>query len=121
LFFGGLANFEMLVLRLSERRGVLVAAQLKVDPIDLHMSSHHMDVHRAEFSAAHAAANSEIEGAQTGWVGASAIALQAKLTEWQTATARLADDIGAHGAAFRSAANGYAENDVTSAKALDEL
>jgi WXG100 family type VII secretion target len=88
-----------------------MADHLKVDPIDLHMSSDHMDMHRTELLAAHAAANSVIEEAQAGWVGASAAALQSKLAEWQATSTRLCGDIAAHSAAYRTAANGYTEND----------
>lgn len=96
-----------------------MADHLKVDPIDLHMSSDHMDVHRADLHAAHTAAHGEIEGAQAGWVGASAAALQSKMAEWQATTTQLCGDIAAHGAAYKAAANGYTQNDANSAEALD--
>jgi len=69
---------------------------LRVDPVDVHMSSGHMDVHHADLTAAHTAADGEIEGAQAGWVGASAAALQSKMTEWQATTTKLCGDIAAH-------------------------
>jgi WXG100 family type VII secretion target len=97
-----------------------MADHLKVDSIDLRMSSDHMDMHRAELSAAHAAANGDIEAAQAGWVGASGAALQAKLAEWQEATATITRDIAAHGAAFQNAAEGYASVDGGSAEKLDD-
>ena len=65
----------------------MMADHLRVDPIDLSMSSDHMDMHHGELLAAHTAANGTIEEAQTGWVGASAAALQSKLAEWQAVTA----------------------------------
>ncbi|MGH3642245.1 MAG: WXG100 family type VII secretion target [Mycobacterium sp.] len=94
--------------------------RLKVDPIDLHMSSDHMDVHHTELQAAHGASDGVIEGAQAGWVGASALALQARMAEWQATTTQLCGDIAAHGAAYRAAANGYAQNDSEAAEALDD-
>lgn len=93
---------------------------LAVDPIDLRLSSDHMDMHRAELSAAHGAANGDIEAAQAGWVGASGMALQAKFVEWQEATAAIISDIAAHGAAFSGAAEGYAALDGDSAETLDD-
>jgi WXG100 family type VII secretion target len=96
-----------------------MADQLKVDPIDLHMSATHMDVHHAELQAAHAAADGVMEGAQSGWVGASASALQSKMAEWQATTTRLCGDIAAHGAAYQAAAKLYTQNDTDSAEALD--
>jgi WXG100 family type VII secretion target len=96
-----------------------MADHLKVDPIDLHMSAEHMDVHHAELSAAHAAADGMIEAAQAGWIGVSAAALKAKFADWQATTAQLTGDIAAHGAAFRSAAQAYAGIDSDSAETLN--
>ena len=93
--------------------------QLKVDPTDLHMSSDHMDMHHTDLQTAHVAANGDIEAAQTGWVGASAAALQAKFAEWQAATTSLCTDVAAHGAAFRNAAQGYVAIDGEGARKLD--
>lgn len=90
-----------------------------MDPIDLRLSSDHMDMHRSELAAAHGAANGDIEAAQAGWVGASGAALQAKFAEWQEATIAMTDDLAAHGAAFQSAAQGYATVDGDSAEHLD--
>ncbi|MGE2721975.1 WXG100 family type VII secretion target [Mycolicibacterium celeriflavum] len=92
---------------------------LEVDPIDLRMSSDHMDMHHSDLLAAHTAANGAIEEAQAGWVGASAAALTKKFAEWQEATATMAEDIAAHGAAFRSAASGYQAADAKGAAAID--
>lgn len=94
---------------------------LEVDPIDLRMSSDHMDMHHSELLAAHATADSAIEEAQAGWVGSSAIALQAKFAEWQGDTARMAEDIAAHGEAFRSAAADYETVDSSRAAVLDDV
>jgi WXG100 family type VII secretion target len=96
-----------------------MADPVKVDPIDLRMSSDHMDMHHFELLAAHTAANGAIEEAQAGWVGASAAALQTKLAEWQAVTTELCGDIAAHGEAFRSAAAGYESTDTDSAEKLD--
>ena len=93
---------------------------LEVDPIDLRISSNHMDMHHSELLAAHTAANGAIEEAQAGWVGASATALQAKFAEWQSATTTMTEDIAAHGHAFLSAAAGYETADGSNAAALDD-
>lgn len=93
---------------------------LEVDPIDLRMSADHMDMHHSDLLAAHGAANSAIEEAHVGWVGTSASALQAKFAEWREATEKMADDIAAHGAAFRSAASEYQIRDAEGAAALND-
>jgi WXG100 family type VII secretion target len=97
-----------------------MADQLTVDPIDLHMSSAHMDMHHTDLQTAHVAANGDIEAAQTGWVGASAAALQAKFAEWEAVTTALCTDVAAHGEAFRSAAHSYVAIDGEGARKLDQ-
>jgi WXG100 family type VII secretion target len=93
---------------------------LEVDPVELHISANHMSVHHADLRAAHAAADSEIEGAQAGWVGASAAALQAKLAEWQSTTEHLCGTIADHEQAFRAAGNQYRAVDGQSADNIDD-
>lgn len=93
---------------------------LQVDPIDLRLSSDHLDMHRAELAAAHTAANGDIEAAQASWVGLSGAALQTKFVEWQDATTKMTNDIAAHGAAVLSAAHRYATVDDESAQHLDD-
>jgi WXG100 family type VII secretion target len=96
-----------------------MAERVRVDPVDLRMSSTHMEMRHAELSAAHIAANGAIEEAQAGWVGTSAAALQTKFAEWQAASAKLTADIAAHGAACRTAAEGYVTTDTDGAGQLD--
>ena len=83
------------------------------------MSVDHMDMHRADLSTAHSAADAQIEAAQAGWVGTSGAALIAKIAGWQETTATLTSEITNHGAAFQSAAEQYASVDETSADSLD--
>jgi WXG100 family type VII secretion target len=93
---------------------------LRVDPIDLRLSADHMDAYHADVLAAHTAADGDIEAAQSGWVGASATALQTKLAEWQEATTALTTDLAAHATAFEGAAHAYATVDDDGAERLDE-
>jgi len=117
--YPGLETASAVVAAVWGMWGCSVPKDLKVDPIDLRLSSDHMDMHRAELATAHTAANGDIEAAQAGWVGASAAALQAKFAEWQEVTTKITTDITAHGAAFQSAAEGYATVDDQSAEHLD--
>jgi WXG100 family type VII secretion target len=98
--------------------GGVMAGRLKVDPVDLHLSSDHMGMHHADLSTAHAAANGAIEEAQRGWVGSSARALQAKFVEWQAATSKITGELAAHGRAFQTAASGYVTSDCDGAERL---
>jgi len=97
-----------------------MSKQLNVDPVDLHMSSDHLDMHHAELTEAHAAADADIEAAQSGWVGSSAAALQAKFGEWQGTTTRLQGDIASHSETIRRAAEGYTATDADSGQSLDK-
>jgi WXG100 family type VII secretion target len=97
-----------------------MADHVKVDPVDLHMSSDHMDMHHAELLTAHTAANGSIEEAQAGWVGASSAALQAKFVEWQETTAKMSSEIAAHRDAFRTAATSYQATDTDGAEKLND-
>lgn len=86
------------------------------------MSADHMSVHHADLRTAHAAADGDIEGAQAGWVGASAAALQAKLSEWQATTEQLCGSIADHEQAFRTAGHTYESVDEVSAEHIaDEI
>jgi WXG100 family type VII secretion target len=97
-----------------------VPEPLKVNPADLHLSADRMSVHHADLRAAHAAADSDIESAQSGWVGASAAALQAKLAEWQATTEQLCGSIADHERAFRAAGNRYQAVDGHSADSITD-
>lgn len=90
----------------------MAAKPLQVNSVDLHMSADHMDMHHTDLQASHAAADGDIESAQTGWTGASAAALQAKLAEWQTTTETLCASVSDHGESFRTAGHSYADVDV---------
>lgn len=92
--------------------------QLRVEPVDLHMSADHMDMHHSEFHAAHTEANTAIEDAQSGWIGASGAALRAKLIEWQETSIEVAANISSHGTRFRTAASQYAQTDAEQADVL---
>ncbi|WP_343598780.1 WXG100 family type VII secretion target [Mycobacterium sp.] len=92
-----------------------MAEELRVDPVDLHLSADHMSVHHANLRAAHAGADSDIDSAQAGCVGASAAALQAKLAEWQEATEQLCGSIAEHEQGFRVAGRQYTAADEASA------
>jgi len=98
----------------------VVPEPLKIDPVDLHVSADHLGVHHADLQAAHAEAGGDIEGAQAGWVGASAAALRAKLGEWQATTEQLCGGIADHEQAFRTAGSRYQRVDGESADTLDD-
>ncbi|OHT83145.1 hypothetical protein BKG68_17265 [Mycobacteroides saopaulense] len=77
-----------------------VAQVLRVDYIDMKMSSHLIDGHCEDLRAAHAAADATIQAAQSGWVGQSAIALQEKLLELQGITHHANNECNHHSTAI---------------------
>lgn len=97
-----------------------MAEPLKFDPADLHVSADHMSVHHTDLRAAHTAADSDIEGSQAGWVGASAAALAAKLAEWQATTQQLCGSMADHEQAFRAARAAYLKVDGERADDIDD-
>ncbi len=82
-------------------KAVGVAEPLQVDPVDLFLSSDHLDMHHAQHLEVHEAANAAIESAGSGWVGSSAAALQGKLAHLQAITAHISGELGHHCDAFR--------------------
>lgn len=96
-----------------------MAKSLKVDPIDLHASADHLNMHHADLRTAHGSADADIEDAQTGWVGASAAALQAKFAEWQATTEQLCGTIADHEQAIRTAAAQYQKTDEHGGRNID--
>lgn len=80
---------------------------LKVDLAHLRMSADHMDMHHGDLHETHTAAHASIEDHAVEWVGTSALALQAKLAEWQAATAHIKNECAHHRDAFHQIADLY--------------
>lgn len=93
-------------------------SDLRVDAIDLALSADHMDMHGRDLQVSHAAANAAIDCAGAGWVGTSAVELQARLAEMQSVTDDLCQHIETMGERFRIASQRYTESDASSADAL---
>jgi hypothetical protein len=93
-----------------------LAEPLKVDPIDLLMSSDHLAMHHAHHLEAHEAANASIESAGPGWVGSSAAALQAKLTDLQAVTSHISAELEHHRDAFLRIGHSYENIDEKAAE-----
>lgn len=93
-------------------------SDLRVDPVDLALSADHMDMHGRDLHVSHASANAAIDSAAPGWVGTSAVALQARLAELQAVTDDLLVQITTMGEHFRIASQRYSQSDTSSADAL---
>ncbi|WP_193601570.1 WXG100 family type VII secretion target [Mycobacteroides abscessus] len=91
--------------------GVVMAQVLRVDFVDMKMSSNLIDEHREDLRAAHAAADAAIEAAQSGWVGQSALALQEKLLELQGVTHHADNECDHHSTAITAISDKFQKID----------
>lgn len=91
--------------------GVVMAQVLRVDFVDMKMSSNLIDEHREDLRAAHAAADAAIEAAQSGWVGQSALALQEKLLELQGVTHHANNECDHHSTAITAISDKFQKID----------
>lgn len=91
--------------------GVVMAQVLRVDFVDMEMSSNLIDEHREDLRAAHAAADAAIEAAQSGWVGQSALALQEKLLELQGVTHHANNECDHHSTAITAISDKFQKID----------
>lgn len=91
---------------------------LRVNPDDLRMSANFMDMHGADIQSSHAVADASIEEHLSGWVGASALALQAKLLEWQSVTTHATGECTYHNGAFKKVATDFETMDEDKAVEL---
>jgi uncharacterized protein YukE len=93
---------------------------LRVDPVDLFLSSDQLAMHHAEHIEAHEAANAFIESAaNAGWVGSSAAALQGKMPHLQRITSHISAELERHRDAFRRSGHSYRDTDTDSAANID--
>lgn len=84
---------------------------LSIEPERLRMSADRMDAHRAEHIATHSATNATIEAASSGWVGSSAAALQAKMTDWAAQSLHIENELTHYRDAFDSCGHAYTTTD----------
>ncbi|GFG73970.1 WXG100 family type VII secretion target [Mycobacterium botniense] len=73
-----------------------VAGEFRVDLEALVCSAAHVSGQGEDLAAAHLTSDNAIEAAQSGWVGASAAALAARMDRWGQSSRRLLTDVGAH-------------------------
>ncbi|EIV30394.1 WXG100 family type VII secretion target [Mycobacteroides abscessus] len=87
---------------------------LSVEPERLRMSADRMDAHRAEHVEIHSATNSAIEASAAGWVGSSAAALQAKMTDWAAQSLHVENELTHYRDAFDQCGHAYTTTDEQS-------
>jgi uncharacterized protein YukE len=77
--------------------------------------------HGEDLAAKHAAADSSIEAAQTGWQGASASALATKSAACLQTTSTLLIRMSDHAQGLHTSAHGFSEHEAQSSQALDAV
>jgi uncharacterized protein YukE len=93
---------------------------LRVDPVDLFLSSDHLAMHHAEHVEVHEVANASIESAaNAGWIGSSATALKGKMSHLQQITSHIGSELERHRDAFRQSGHKYTDTDADSAVKID--
>ncbi|WP_078325020.1 WXG100 family type VII secretion target [Mycobacteroides salmoniphilum] len=87
---------------------------LNVVPERLHMSATTMERHRTEHVETHKATNAAIQAAAAGWVGSSAKALQAKMTDWAAQSLHIENELTHYRDAFDKCGYAYTTTDEQS-------
>lgn len=88
-----------------------MSGSVRVEPALLHLSADHLDQHRADHTATHTKTNGEIEAASAGWVGTSAKALQAKITDWAGQSLHVDNELTHYRDAFTKCGYGFSDTD----------
>jgi len=96
-----------------------MADHLRAYPPDLWVSADQVAMHNEELRTAHARADARIAATSSGWAGASAVAMRAKVAEWQAFTQQMCAKLDEHHAHFRSTGNAYQQAEERSAKTLE--
>lgn len=89
---------------------------LKVVPADLHAAADHLDMHQADITEKHAAANADIADAALGWIGSSGEALKALIPVLQAQTKGLTEDLADHSYGLRTIGHNYHNMDENQAE-----
>jgi hypothetical protein len=94
---------------------------VQVDPGDLYRSAMFIDPHAQDIQYEHGIAQTQIESAQSGLVGASAAAIAEKAADWRAVTQVLYARLSRHGAAFQSCGRMYENGDHDNAIQLGRI
>jgi WXG100 family type VII secretion target len=93
----------------------------RVDLAALAASAAHVAGLGEDVATAHLASDNRIAGAQSGWVGASAVALNITAAEWLQASRRLLGRLGDHAMALTNDGMRFAAAEHASAEKLRAL
>jgi len=97
-----------------------MSAEVRVDPVDLHISAKTVDVHADDMRARHVAADGRIEAAMTGIPAGAAAALTGVVEKWQEDTSAIYGRLIDHAHGLRSGAAAYLQADEAGATGITE-
>ncbi|MDA3642357.1 hypothetical protein, partial [Mycobacterium xenopi] len=98
--------------------GMAAQDELRVDLETLAYSAAHAHGQGEDLAIAHVSSNNRMEAAQTGWVGSSAAALNARLTAWLTTSQALLTMVGEHALSLHNDARDFAAMERANAEKL---
>lgn len=96
-----------------------VVVTLKVNVEDLFSSGLSVTNHGEDVAAKHAAADSRVEAASSGWQGQSAAAMAAKSATWMETTSALLTRMSDHAQGLHTSAHGFNEMELRNSQALE--
>jgi WXG100 family type VII secretion target len=94
---------------------------LRVDPVDIHISAGHVDTTADDLRSEHGSAYTAMTEAHNWWVGSSAAALAEKTSEWESRTTRHYTTLVEYSNGLRSAAHEYTSTDTESGSHISSL
>jgi len=95
-----------------------MSGQIRANLGHLAASALQADGQAAEMAGGHTAAHGQVESAQAGWTGRSALSLAKRLAQWQAADAALQARVVEHGQALQCAATQYGTTDQRGAEEI---
>ncbi|WP_204815222.1 WXG100 family type VII secretion target [Mycobacterium riyadhense] len=90
----------------------------QISPEQWMRSAAHVSGQGEELAAGHLLSDKRIEAAQSGWQGASALAINAKMADWLKKSTALVIGIGSHAYGLQEAAIQHAAAEEERARAL---
>ena len=93
----------------------------RVDLEALASSAAHVTGQGEDLASAHMSSDDQLVVAQSGWVGSSATALNAKTAAWLETSRRLVTDVGDHATDFHNDGRSFAEMEQSHTKNLQAL
>jgi WXG100 family type VII secretion target len=95
--------------------------RFRVDVEALSSSAAHVTGQGEDLATAHMSSDDQLDAAQSGWVGSSATALNAKTAAWLETSRRLVTDVGNHATDFHNDGRSFAEMEQTHIQKLQVL